>query len=397
MDFLSVETEYRQLKAQFDAGQLTEAGFKARLQDLMLEDEQDRWWMIGYETGQWYVHDGEKWVAAEPPRLPAPPSAEVRSPGLPDSGQKAKEVPVEAPTASAAGRAAPVPVEIPASEPIRPRNASRWLLAGLVAVVVLAVAIGIGLRGGGPTIGVESPTVTGTLTPSLTLSPSVEMVRVPAGEFLMGSPEGQGESDEHPYHTVYLDAFSIDKTEVTAVQYQRCVEAGACSVADTGDYCTYGAVAKSDHPINCVDWDQGVAFCRWAGKRLPTEAEWEKAARGTDGRVYPWGNAWDAGKLNSADGGPATTTSVGSYSAGASSFGALDMAGNVWEWVADWYGDGYYGQSPRENPQGPASGAWRVLRGRSWAYVTDTRVASRYRFAPHYRIADIGFRCARSP
>ena len=131
---------------------------------------------------------------------------------------------------------------------------------------------------------------TPTPMPDAVVRTDGDMVFVPAGEFTMGSPDGQGDNDEHPQHTVYLNAFYIDKTEVTAAQYQRCVEAGACSAPDTGGYCTYGAAGKSDHPVNCVDWNQAVAFCRWAGKRLPTEAEWEKAARGTDGRVYPWGD-----------------------------------------------------------------------------------------------------------
>ena len=225
-----------------------------------------------------------------------------------------------------------------------------------------------------------------------------DMVFVPAGEFTMGSPDGQGNNDEHPQHTVYLNAFSIDKTEVTAAQYQRCVEAGACSAPATGGDCTYGAAGKSEHPVNCVDWDQAVAFCRWAGKRLPAEAEWEKAARGTDGRVYPWGDQAPNSTLANFNFNVGSTTSVGQYPAGASPYGALDMAGNVWEWVADWYDESYYSQSPSENPQGPASGDLRVLRGGSWNFVTSyARVAYRGGFAPDFRLDNFGFRCAFSP
>lgn len=226
----------------------------------------------------------------------------------------------------------------------------------------------------------------------------MQMVWVPPGDFLMGSPTGQGNSDQQPQHTVNLSTFLIDKTEVTAAQYQRCVEAGACSAPSADAHCTFGVAGKENHPINCVDWNQAAAYCAWAGKRLPTEAEWEKAARGTDGRVYPWGDAWDASKLNSAESGPGTTTAVGSYLAGASPHDALDMAGNVREWVADWYDPIYYAQSPRQSPTGPASGQYRVLRGGSWS-DTAYYVRAVYRAwrAPGNRYDYVGFRCARSP
>lgn len=134
----------------------------------------------------------------------------------------------------------------------------------------------------------------------------------------------------------------------------------------TGGYCTYEAGDKSDHPVNCVDWDQAVAYCQWEGKRLPTEAEWEKAARGTDGRIYPWGNT--APDCNRAQYGKCggQTVSVGTKPAGSSPYGVLDMAGNVDEWVADWYDSDYYAQSPSENPKGPSSGQHRGARGGNW-------------------------------
>jgi formylglycine-generating enzyme required for sulfatase activity len=237
------------------------------------------------------------------------------------------------------------------------------------------------------------------------------MVYVPAGEFIMGSDEG--DSDEQPVHTVYLDAFYIDKTEVTNAQYQACVETGGCQAPTSCDWGepTYEDVSKAYHPVVCVSWYDANAYCRWAGKRLPTEAEWEKAARGTNGRKYPWGNTFDGGRLNfcdrncefdhkdtGADDGYARTAPVGSYSAGASPYGALDMAGNVWEWVADWYDENYYAHSPSHpNPQGPDSGAVKVLRGGSW--VSDEwniRTANRDKYHPTITNSALGFHCAES-
>jgi formylglycine-generating enzyme required for sulfatase activity len=244
-----------------------------------------------------------------------------------------------------------------------------------------------------------------------------EMVYVPAGEFLMGSTEADSDAygDEKPQHTVNLDAFWIDRTEVTNAQFRRCVEAGACRAPTACDWGepTYNDAGKADHPVVCVDWEQANAYCRWAGARLPTEAEWEKAARGTGGRVYPWGNDFDCRKGNFDDeqeldddvvpGGPncdgyLRTAPVGSYPAGASPYGALDMAGNVWEWAADWYDAGYYANSPAANPKGPDSGESRVLRGGSWgtnwSYV---RAAYRNDYDPTNRAANLGLRCAASP
>lgn len=228
----------------------------------------------------------------------------------------------------------------------------------------------------------------------------MQMVHVPAGEFIMGSLESEGWEDERPQHTVYLDSFLIDKTEVTTAQYDRCVQAGACSLPDTKGYaCTYGAPNKQDHPINCVDWSQAEAYCSWVGRRLPTEAEWEKAARGTDGRIYPWGNQMPSAALANFDLKAEDTTPVGQYPSGASPYGALDMAGNVWEWVADWYDDQYYAQSTNEDPVGPSSGTYRVVRGGSWDDAApDIRVAYRSGYEPTPstgRHDDLGFRCAR--
>jgi formylglycine-generating enzyme required for sulfatase activity/serine/threonine protein kinase len=266
------------------------------------------------------------------------------------------------------------------------------------------------------------PGVTATPTPVLGIGSTMiseidgtVMVYVSAGEFLMGTRDDQvGEDDERPQHTVHLDSYWIDKTEVTSAQYRRCVEAGECSAPDTGDNCTYSTDGRSDHPINCVDWDQAATYCTWVGRRLPTEAEWEKAARGVDGRIYPWGDAWDVQmtpRLNSSDkdhpgtpsfdavdDGFATTAPVGSFPAGASPYGALDMAGNVWEWAADWYDKTTNTTAPRETPTGPGTGSLRVLRGGSWFdSAINVRAARSNGRTPGSRDDRVGFRCARSP
>ena len=224
------------------------------------------------------------------------------------------------------------------------------------------------------------------------------MVNVPAGDFTMGSNDVG--NDAQPIHTVYLDAFWIDKYLVTNAFYKKCVDAGKCSApSEVKSYTRssyYGNVSFDNYPVIYVSWDDATKYCAWAGKRLPTEAEWEKAARGTTGRVYPWGNSFDKNLLNSAEGGKGDTTAVGSYPAGASPYGALDMAGNVWEWVADWYGDTYYASSPRNNPKGPSSGQYRVLRGGSWLsgeYVA--RAATRLNGVPGNRLDGLGIRCAQ--
>jgi formylglycine-generating enzyme required for sulfatase activity len=217
------------------------------------------------------------------------------------------------------------------------------------------------------------------------------MVAVPAGEFTMGSEVGEG--DEDPVHQVYLDAFWIDKTEVTNAQYRECWAAGKCQVSEVADNADFNGDAQ---PVVGLSWHDAKAYCGWAGARLPTEAEWEKAARGIDGRIYPWGNEWDAEKVNSREG-PYGTTVVGSYPEGVSPYGALDMAGNVWEWVADWYGSNYYANSPERNPTGPGSGQYRVRRGGSWYDDwSGVRCANRYWYDPGNRNNYLGFRCARS-
>jgi iron(II)-dependent oxidoreductase len=218
-----------------------------------------------------------------------------------------------------------------------------------------------------------------------------EMVRVPAGEFTMGSNDN---GEEKPPHRVYLDGFHIDKYEVTNGLYRLFMAATSRAAPSYWNDEKWNGAGQ---PVVGVSWHDADAYCKWAGKRLPTEAEWEKAARGTDGRKYPWGEQWDASRANSDESKLGETVPVGSYLGGLSPYGAHDMAGNVWEWVADWYDANYYKQSPERNPQGPGSGRYRVLRGGSWYYdgAVNLRSASRYRITPVIRYDFVGFRCAR--
>ncbi len=232
------------------------------------------------------------------------------------------------------------------------------------------------------------------------------MVFIPAGEFWMGcsaNVDTECGDEEKPGREVYLDAFVIDKTEVTVKQYGRCVQAGRCKKPKSmGKYCNWKKSGRGRHPINGVDWNDAKAYCEWAGKRLPTEAEWEKAARGTDKRMYPWGNqeascayaVMDDGEKGC---GKDLTWPVCSKEKGNSSYGLCDMAGNVWEWVADRYGKDYYSSGPGRNPSGPGRGKRRVLRGGSWNnFPVNVRSSFRYRRFPIGRYHDIGFRCSRS-
>ncbi len=225
---------------------------------------------------------------------------------------------------------------------------------------------------------------------------------VPGGAFQMGSTRGP---DVGPIHTVTLDAFWMDTAEVTVLGYGTCVAAGACTTphSDGGvSVCNWEAAGAGNDPITCVDWNQAASYCAWAGKRLPTEAEWEKAARGTDARTYPWGEAtptcaYAVFDVNGASDGCGTgsTWPVGAKPAGDSPYGLHDMAGNAEEWVADWYSATYYSVSPPANPTGPSSGSDKVLRGGNWyldaAYLDTTY---RYHLAPSSWLPSTGFRCA---
>lgn len=324
----------------------------------------------------------------------------------------------------------------------------RWvallLLCGSVGLVTF-----VALAGPIPELA-EYPPVTSVVRPL----DGMEMVRVPSGSFTMGTGGlgwlrftgslGWGNlrlhplKNETPAHTVALDAYWIDETEVTVDRFRVFVEeTGYVTSAERGNggrpwtegpkkeewplrpeidwlHPVDGSMeGEGSHPVVQVSWRDADAYCAWAGARLPTEAEWERAARGIDGRRFPWGNEMEAGRMNACtrecpvvrwrdarfeDGFPRTSP-VGSFPAGASPYGALDMSGNAWEWVADWYDKEYYAGSPRENPTGPASGTLRAMRGGSWydgdveAWVTTT---IRHQNPPVDRYEDVGFRCASS-
>jgi formylglycine-generating enzyme required for sulfatase activity len=213
------------------------------------------------------------------------------------------------------------------------------------------------------------------------------MVEVPAGLFFMGCNERVDREcydNEKPGRRVYAGAFAIDRMEVTVEDYGACVRAGGCPEPPAVGSCNWNAPGRERHPINCVDWKEARAYCAWAGKRLPTEAEWEKAARGTDGRKYPWGNLGleRAGRVANLSGGAdgySGTAPVGSYPEGASPYGALDMVGNVWEWVENPFGEG------------------RAGRGGSWSTgPRDVRASRRVWGVPAARGVDVGVRCAQS-
>ncbi len=234
--------------------------------------------------------------------------------------------------------------------------------------------------------------------PELDLTP----VRVSSGRFLMGSDTAA--EDERPAHVLNISSFRIDRTEVTNRQYQRCVEAGACrrpalaSSHHRKEY--YQNPPFADYPVIFVDWFQAQAYCGYAGGRLPTEAEWEKTARGAalSHRTYPWGEATpDCSRANR--GGPqgcvGDTDRVGRRPDGRSPYGALDMAGNVWELVADWYDPRFYVASPNQDPRGPDHGRLKVARGGCWASGADTlRVSCRKAELPSTWAYNVGFRCA---
>lgn len=242
------------------------------------------------------------------------------------------------------------------------------------------------------------------------------MVYVPAGAFDMGSSDYEIDRElqlcnenghcerssfesEQPVHPVDLHAFWIDETEVTNAQYQRCVETGECSLpTDNRSYTRdsyFGNKDYGDYPVIYVSWDQAADYCKWISGRLPTEAEWEYVARGSHRSIFPWGNNRPNNTMLNYNGNVGDTVEVGIYPAGVSWCGALDMAGNVWEWVNDWFGTDYYKRSPPQNPMGPASGGAHGLRGGAWhTNEHSVRTAKRDYYtdewSPHYLV---GFRC----
>jgi eukaryotic-like serine/threonine-protein kinase len=261
------------------------------------------------------------------------------------------------------------------------------------------------------------PTPTLSIGSTMIGADGVTLVYVPAGEFTMGSDVNP---DEQPIHIVYLDAYWVDETEVTnklfssfvgATDYQTDAEKiGSSYVWHGSNWAQINGAnwrhpigpnsdisGKEKHPVIHISWNDAVAYCKWVGRRLPSEAEWEKAARGTDGRAYPWGNNIPNDNLLNFNNSIDDTTEVGKYPDGKSVYSAYDMAGNVWEWVNDWYGRTYYQNSPSSNPLGPDSSQYRVLRGGAWV-VYDYLVRSAYRSMnyPTYSGNGFGFRCVRS-
>jgi formylglycine-generating enzyme required for sulfatase activity len=249
--------------------------------------------------------------------------------------------------------------------------------------------------------------------------------------FFMGNEEPDALDDEKPVHQVMLTPYCIDAHEVTVKRYRACSDVGGCKPATFNEWkgigekdrqtydplCTFREPDKNaQHPINCVDWDMAERYCKSVSGRLPTEAEWEFAARGPDGRPYPWGDAKPGpGQLNAcgtecvawgkahgiklepmyaADDGYETTAPVGSFAGGRSRYGLWDVVGNVWEWTADWHAK--YGKELEHDPKGPASGKGRVIRGGSWngEQASWVRPTFRYMDDPAKRSAGIGFRCA---
>jgi len=323
----------------------------------------------------------------------------------------------------------------------------------LVVVCILFVALGFGLlklaqRGIGPLTGfvdslatstqiptgiptASEPSSTETIPPTEAPTPAagstrirpadgLTMVYIPEGFFRMGQTAEQAVaecrnffndcqlswfSDEQPPHDVTLDAYWIDRTEVTNAVYAKCVDSGACQ--PPGDISSqtrtsyYGNPQYADYPIINIDWGQAYSYCAWASGRLPSEAEWEKAARSMDWRTYPWGNNLPScslanyGEPQNCSG---DTTPSDGYASGASPYGAINMAGNVSEWVNDWYSDNLYAQPQVSNPTGPETGTERVMRGGAWNLNPNfLRTTNRDHQSPDTRNDYIGFRCAGSP
>ena len=218
-------------------------------------------------------------------------------------------------------------------------------------------------------------------------------VFVPASSFTMGCSEADTrcEADELPAHTVALRAFYLDRDEVDQAHYDGCVQDGDCELPSG----MYDPSGTAELPVVFVDWDRAAAYCAWSGQRLPTEAEWEHAARGYGANIYPWGSVEPTCERANVFGCGDALQPVGGHPLGESPFGARDMAGNVMEWVADWYDAQYYATSPAENPAGPDAGTERVKRGGSYMGDADTvRVSNRVIGFP-VGLPNLGFRCAR--
>ncbi|MBX3235682.1 MAG: formylglycine-generating enzyme family protein [Nitrospiraceae bacterium] len=226
------------------------------------------------------------------------------------------------------------------------------------------------------------------------------MAVIPEGEFLMGADGTEALEDEKPQHRVWLDRFEIDLHEVTTRQYAAFLSQEKRITPWLWE--SVDLAVHHDRPVIGVSWGDAEAYCRWRGRRLPTEAEWEKAARGTDGRLYPWGNsAPTQAQANFALGARFSYSQalmpVRSYETGVSPYGLFQMAGNVWEWVADWYEAGYYERSPVRNPPGPEAGSFKVLRGGAWSDLPKYLLTyGRFKLSPDTQNSYTGFRCAKN-
>jgi formylglycine-generating enzyme required for sulfatase activity len=361
-------------------------------------------------------------------------------------------VPIQAaPTELAPGVSAALSGQHPTANPatlntaVAPSSGRSGGSKGAIAAVAALVLLGGGFfvyratRSGEPTPvpSAEPPKVAAAPPASAPPAPPPpacpeRTATIAAGQFFQGSDAKDALDNEKPAHNVKLDAYCIDLYEVTAAEYKACSDSGRCKRASTevhwpgitkkdeklyAPLCTFGQEGKGDYPINCVTWEMANIYCAAQGKRLPTEAEWEYATRGPDGRVYPWGdeaptalhlnacgsecvtwgqkNGVELSALYEADDGFATLAPVGKYEKGRSRFGPYDVVGNVWEWVADWYAD--YGPDSVANPTGKPSGDKRVIRGGGWngSYATWLRPSFRYAQDPTATSHGIGFRCAK--
>lgn len=263
--------------------------------------------------------------------------------------------------------------------------------------------------------GKQEPGQAATSTDDATLGPPASLVDargavrfrlIPGGVFAMGcTGRGRGcDSDERPAHAVEVTKpFYMAETETTNAQYRRCVEAGVCPAPR--DRLAFDDPPQADHPVVHVSWNDATSFCRWIGARLPTEAEWEYTARGgIAAPTFPWGDDKPVCRFEARNGAKfddddlcddTGTEPAGSYPA--NGYGIYDTAGNVWEWVDDWYGESYYGRAPRADPSGPSSGTLRILRGGSWLSApVRLRVTNRLGSHPGSQLQNAGFRCARS-
>jgi sulfatase modifying factor 1 len=234
------------------------------------------------------------------------------------------------------------------------------------------------------------------------------LLEIPGGTFDMGCIEADGACDpeNQPAHSVTLSPYWIEATEVTVAAYKECVDAGGCTEPGVDVPCSYGSPLATQHPINCVNWQQATDYCAWKGRRLPTEAEWEFAARGNTGRPYPWGSAEAScafahmfvmtSEQSTFGCDTNDTAPVGSYPDGATLYGGFDMAGNVEEWIADWFSETWYAESPANDPIGPAEGTQRVVRGGDYydAATFNLRTMERARVNPTLAAPERGFRCA---